>query len=288
MNRTESTGRLVWRLIYPFLIFIGVELVIELPFILHKLMPILKSDSIVDIDIDALTKELTQYVLSKNNYIIIIRMAVICPIFYLLMRHDKIYDIALNRHKEYGDYKKIWLLMMIPAGIAAAIGFNGAVTLSGIENFSPMYKEIANIPFEGNIAIVIISSSIAAPLVEEMLIRGLLYSRLRHYMRPSVCMIITALAFGLIHGNLVQFVYAFLNGIVFAYVYERFKTIWASVLMHAIANFTSVVVELTLGNVIGRLTIGDVMIISVVAIALLFFALKLVDKKVDRQEINMI
>lgn len=58
----------------------------------------------------------------------------------------------------------------------------------------------------------------------------------------KAAVIVSALFFGAFHGNLVQFVYAFIIGLMLAYVYEKFKTIWAPVIFHIGANLISVLI----------------------------------------------
>ena len=45
-----------------------------------------------------------------------------------------------------------------------------------------------------------------------------------------------ALIFGMYHFNVVQAVYAFILGLFFAWVYERYQTLWAPVIAHMSAN----------------------------------------------------
>lgn len=54
--------------------------------------------------------------------------------------------------------------------------------------------------------------------------------------------LISAALFGLYHGNLLQGVYAFLLGLVMAWLYERFQTLAAPWVFHAAANVTSIVI----------------------------------------------
>ena len=81
------------------------------------------------------------------------------------------------------------------------------------------------------------------PAVEELIMRGLLYQRLRAMMRPAAAMIWSALVFGVFHGNLVQGVYAFLIGLFFAWLMERTQRILVPMLGHMAANLFIVLLE---------------------------------------------
>ena len=68
-------------------------------------------------------------------------------------------------------------------------------------------------------------TSVVTPILEEMLYRGLVYNRLKRSGRTGMAIVISGLVFGLIHFNLVQFLYAGLIGIFLAVVYETEGTL---------------------------------------------------------------
>ncbi len=77
---------------------------------------------------------------------------------------------------------------------------------------------------------------LVAPMVEEMLFRGvILRSFLRQYRRwPAICG--TALLFGLTHMNIYQGVAAFITGTLMGWLYERTHSLWPCILLHAAYN----------------------------------------------------
>ena len=77
---------------------------------------------------------------------------------------------------------------------------------------------------------------VCAPLVEELLLRRVLVDRLREF-GGGTAVLLSALAFGLMHGNLFQFFYAFFLGVLFAYLYLRSGKLWMTVLLHMLINF---------------------------------------------------
>ncbi len=74
---------------------------------------------------------------------------------------------------------------------------------------------------------------------EESVYRGLFYQEYRK-VAPVRGMLLSAFLFGIMHGNLNQFSYAFLMGIIFALVIEATDSILASMIMHMIINGSSV------------------------------------------------
>ncbi len=140
-------------------------------------------------------------------------------------------------------------LSLLPMGILAAslsVGANGLLSLAELYRFSPTFQEVSDMQMSVPIWLGILSYAILAPLGEEFLFRGVVYGQLRKVCSAPVAIAVSALAFGLFHGNLVQFVYATLLGAVMALVRELYGTLWASVVFHAIANlFVYVVLDLS-------------------------------------------
>ena len=69
-----------------------------------------------------------------------------------------------------------------------------------------------------------------------------------------VAIVITAVTFGLFHGNLYQLFYATALGLVFGYVYARTRRIIYSTALHIIINFVGTVPALLLTDSINRLS----------------------------------
>lgn len=78
-----------------------------------------------------------------------------------------------------------------------------------------------------------------APAAEELLFRRLLLRRLRPY-GERFALVASALCFGLFHGNLNQFFYAFLLGLVLAELALSTGCLWQAVLLHALVNLLSI------------------------------------------------
>lgn len=80
---------------------------------------------------------------------------------------------------------------------------------------------------------------VVAPLAEEILFRQVIYRRLRSISPVWLAVIVSALLFGLYHGNLVQGIYAFIMGCLLALMYEWTGSLAASVVFHMAANHVS-------------------------------------------------
>ncbi|MCL1788938.1 MAG: CPBP family intramembrane metalloprotease [Oscillospiraceae bacterium] len=75
----------------------------------------------------------------------------------------------------------------------------------------------------------------AAAIFEELFCRGIIFSALKPY-GNGFAIIISGFLFGIMHGNFQQFFYAFVLGIVFAYITLQTGSILVSTILHALFN----------------------------------------------------
>lgn len=138
------------------------------------------------------------------------------------------------------------LVPMVILAAASAVGMNGLLNLIELYRFSPTFQEISQIQFDTPVWLGILSYGILAPLGEEVVFRGVVYGQLKKVMKVPVAIVLSGLAFGLFHGNLVQAVYATVIGILLALVYELYGTLIAPMVFHGVANlFVYIMLDLT-------------------------------------------
>lgn len=105
----------------------------------------------------------------------------------------------------------------------------------------PYTNSLNTIVSESPVWATLIGTCICAPIGEEYIFRKLLIDRTRRY-GDTVSIVISGFFFGLFHGNLFQFFYAFFFGMVVAYVYTRSGKLKLCIAMHAVVNFMGGVV----------------------------------------------
>ena len=124
-------------------------------------------------------------------------------------------------------------------------------------NSVPFYPEVLfgleNLKFDKCGATTILY----APIAEEILFRKLLIDRTIKY-GQGISILMSAFIFGLFHGNLNQFVYAFTLGAVFAYVYSKTGNIKYTILMHMVVNFLGSIVGVLILKVSGMLEMMNI------------------------------
>lgn len=76
---------------------------------------------------------------------------------------------------------------------------------------------------------------IVGPIAEELFFRKAMIDRLSAY-HPTDAILLSALLFGLMHGNLTQFLYAFPLGVLFGIIYYRTQNIGYTIVLHVVIN----------------------------------------------------
>jgi len=81
-----------------------------------------------------------------------------------------------------------------------------------------------------------ITAVLCAPIVGEGVFRGLCYTRLKQGMPMFAAMLISAWGFGMVHGTIIWMLYASLFGFILAWLYEKYRSLTACIIMHLSFN----------------------------------------------------
>jgi uncharacterized protein len=108
-----------------------------------------------------------------------------------------------------------------------------------LEEFESMMEPL----LEAGLIPIVLAVSISAPLFEEILFRGIIFNDFKKAMPVWLAILTQGLLFGLFHGNWIQGVYATLVGIVLGFVYYKYKSIWAVILLHFSYNTISLLLD---------------------------------------------
>ncbi len=156
--------------------------------------------------------------------------------FLVILSGDgqKLYEIV-----SFQKPKKEFLLPII----LISIGFCSFANIAGSVIINLLYAFGVNVPNpmpespEGVFGIILtfVGSFVVPPLVEEFAMRGLVMGSLRKY-GDGLAIIISALFFGLMHGNMMQIPFAFIVGIALGFAVIKTGSIWTGIIIHAINN----------------------------------------------------
>ncbi len=94
-----------------------------------------------------------------------------------------------------------------------------------------------------NLVITLISVAILAPLVEEVMMRGVLFRQLETAtVRPVLVVLLSGLIFGIFHLNIVQGVFTTVAGVLFALAFLWTRSLFVPILMHLGSNLFAVLI----------------------------------------------
>ncbi len=131
--------------------------------------------------------------------------------------------------------------------LATLLIFSVHILLEPLRNFAPIPEtliailmEAKNDPYSLFFMLVI-----AAPLLEEILFRGIILDGFLKNYKPAQGILISALMFAVIHGNLAQGIGAFAIGIILGWLYWKTNSLSLCMALHAINNLTGFIGILT-------------------------------------------
>ncbi len=260
-------------------LFLGMQLLVSfgVQFVYGFKAGIEASASGVPIDSVAMTLEMQTFLLENQNVLLMISGAL--TLLFLLV-------FFKCRKKSFGkevQLEKLDKRMVLPCII---MGWSFSLLVSSVLNVISLpqelvqsYAESSQGIVEGNYFVRILATVVLIPMVEEVIFRGLIYTRLRKAMNVPVAILVSSLVFGVMHGHILWISYTFIGGILFAVVMEKTKSLKASILLHMALNSVSAV--------IGGIEITGLLayVVILVALILIVGALCFVVKNSDAEEV---
>ncbi len=163
----------------------------------------------------------------------LIQYAIAFPILILMLKRVP----AKAPAKKELDLKNFLKYGVISMFIMYVGNYISTILMSYIEAFLGRAPENAvDIMLSNtNVFVSVAIVGIIGPIVEELMFRKLFIDRLTPY-GEAVAIFLPALMFGLFHGNLYQFFYAFFLGMAFSYIYVKTGKIIYSTLLHIFIN----------------------------------------------------
>lgn len=131
----------------------------------------------------------------------------------------------------------IFLLILFTILIMPLMSLVNAISMLFVEN--KITNTMTNITEQNSFVIALMITALIPCIFEESVYRGVLYNEYRK-MKPVSAIFLSAFLFGILHGNLNQFSYAFVMGIVFALVIEATDSILSTMIIHFLINGSSV------------------------------------------------
>lgn len=189
--------------------------------------------------------------------------------FLFLKKRGEIKDLPLGT-----PYDGKAAVLLVFAGLACCIAGSYATSI-----LSSLVENLFGITFtmpESDMVIdsvpmfllTVLGTAVVPACVEEFAIRGVVMQPLRKY-GDKFAIVMSAVVFALMHGNMVQIPFAFIAGLAIGYAVVVTGSMWTGVLIHFLNNLASVIMQtavdnlsddgstaVILGMVIGILAVG--------------------------------
>jgi len=206
------TNRIV-QIIYPLLVY----------FIVYQLGVALLIDMIGD-------------KFGKLTCLLIAGIVCIIPMFIIYQSVPKLIPEKLTNKKQLFNYC-LWVIGVVCLGIA----LNVLLTQIGIAQVSDGFKRAENTLSDGNIIIKLLCNCLVIPILEELLLRGIITGQLYLWYGLIPSVLFSSIFFGILHNNIVQFIYALVVGIGLGVMYVKTKRLSLCIIAHCLINLIVII-----------------------------------------------
>ena len=190
------------------------------------------------------------------------------PMLTLCLRTGGLEGLLIRREKIWPVQVVFYFLMVLGLQMLTSIACSPIVAL--LESAGASFEQATTVATSYSLSwSILFYSVLAAPVIEELIYRGALLHALEPYGR-WFAIGISALIFGLMHGNAVQFPVALVIGLVFGYLALKYS-LKLTIVLHVLNNLS---VELigrlsAVSERLGAMLNGSLMLAGVAALFLL-------------------
>ena len=159
--------------------------------------------------------------------------AVVCilPIYAIYRNISGLTPVPVKNIKQI-----ILYVLSIILIVAFGIVLNVLITRSGLINQSEGFSKANQTLSYGSMLIKILCNVIAIPILEEILMRGIIAGQVLLWHGQFAAVVTSAICFGIIHNNIVQFIYALLVGLALGFLFVKTKRLSLCFVAHGLIN----------------------------------------------------
>ena len=249
MNQMHRKS-LFWSLAAPVLIYMGVRLAVEMVCVLVISIPYLADVYEQLVGQQALTmEEMTrqywtlmepamEHVFRYATEIAGVASLITIPVNAWLFTRDRKLEMACDvEPAKKAPVKKYWTILVF--GLAVSIAATCFFAMVELAFYSGQTQSASQITYMPSFPVQIAVLGVIVPIAEELMFRGVLFRRFMENRGFWYSALWSSLFFVLMHQDGAQMAYALLLGIFLCYVYEKFGSLKAPVLLHVAANCSS-------------------------------------------------
>lgn len=226
---------------------------------------IIGSGGALDMNALADPEYINQLIIERNSQITVFYALAILPVYLIYIY------FARRKRPDTVFIKRAGVLDFLPS-LAIMVGTMGLTNLyfvlltqiaennGFIAKLMKDYEELSALAFstDTDYLWLILGIGIAAPVVEELLFRGIIQGELRQAMPEWAAVVVQAALFAAFHMQPIQSSYVLLPGLMLGAAYAWTKSLWVPIIMHIFFNL--------LGSLVPSLIQSDEMLQQIVII----------------------
>lgn len=252
MNKTPNYNPF-WRVCGPFILYTVIQFVAQI--IVSLVLVVTNTDELAkvyatlsevstDAEWTAAITNMTTYMMKVmlEHYVEITGVIALCtiPVMAVFFKKDRKREQEQNLLVNLKAPVQKYIFLPI-LGLAICLGFNCLIIMTDLAFVSESYLSSSSLFYSASFPVQVACIGIIVPISEELLFRGVIFKRLREVVDLKRAAIVSAIIFALIHSSFLQMVYAFVLALFLAYVYEKYGSFKAPVLLHISVNLISLI-----------------------------------------------
>lgn len=188
-------------------------------------------------DAMALTDMLTDTLFEQMDIIMLLTYAA-CLAFYGCFLFAEQPGAALRAANIRKPRRALMLWAPVLLGVSFFFVTQGSMSL--IPEDAPLMQDyiesVSALEYGKYPFLTFVTTVLGAPLIEEIIFRGLIYKHLKRAVPVWLAVVIQGILFAIAHGQLLWMTYTFVLGVVFALLYDYFDSLWPCILAHLCFN----------------------------------------------------
>lgn len=159
----------------------------------------------------------------------------IIPEYIIFKNSPKLIPDKLTKEEFFRDSLMVLITVLI------GILLNIFLTQSGIIENSNNFSQATSVLTDGSIFIKIACNCLVIPILEELLYRGIIAGQLCLWHGTFLATVFSAFCFGILHFNIVQFLYALIVGLALGFMYCKSKRLIFCIFAHGLINLCAII-----------------------------------------------
>lgn len=158
-------------------------------------------------------------------------LTLLCFLIFFLIR-KKHFTEEISLQKTTG----IKMISALFGAVFVIFFVNGMLNFLIPQDELSSFQEASSVLYAYPLWQALLANAFLVPILEEVVFRGLMFSRLQKALPNVATALITSLLFGLVHGQLVWMLFAFVVGLLLSYVRIKTGSILPTIVMHIMIN----------------------------------------------------